>query len=202
MFILTMPIQFKVGDSGSVKINGEHNHVTWLDQDTLRISHRDDRNIERMTESGDTRTFYCGDAVRMTSVTVFEDSDPEDVSLISWFDEVMKDVPSEFRQKAMLSVSAEHDGDDGVTAYIEVAYLRPETDEEKTERLAKEERLVASQREWQLKRAREVFAMLKTKYANEFEALVPIHATKEDLQRQVDLLQLASLKGRLSEDPA
>ena len=202
MFILTMPIQFRIGDTRSVEINGEYNYVTWLDQDTLRIGGQDRRTIERTTESDDTRTFSCGDAVRMTSVTVFEEANPDEVSLISWFDEVMKDIPNEYRGNAKLLFSAEYDDDDGVTSYIDVTYLRPETDEERNERLANELNSAELQREYDLRRARESFAALKAKYANEFEALVPTFTTREDLQRQFELLQLAALKGRLSEDAA
>jgi len=62
MFIVHMPLDFKVGDSADVRINKKPTRLTWCDEHTLVIDDNDARRIVTMQIQGDLRCFICGDA--------------------------------------------------------------------------------------------------------------------------------------------
>jgi hypothetical protein len=59
MFVLSLPIHDKIGDTCDCTINGAPKRVTWHDAHTLVIEPDDVRQIYRTTEDGDLRTFWC-----------------------------------------------------------------------------------------------------------------------------------------------
>jgi hypothetical protein len=62
MFIMHMPLDFKVGERALVKINGESTLLTWRDEHTLVIGDDDVRRIVTTQIDGNLRCFICGDA--------------------------------------------------------------------------------------------------------------------------------------------
>jgi hypothetical protein len=63
MFIMHMPLSFKVGERALVKINGESTLLHWRDEHTLVIGTENDaRRIVTSQIDGDLRCFICGDA--------------------------------------------------------------------------------------------------------------------------------------------
>src|SRR5262245_29029347 len=62
MFIMHMPLSFKVGERALVKINDESTLLHWRDEHTLVIGDNDARRIVRSQIDGDLRCFICGDA--------------------------------------------------------------------------------------------------------------------------------------------
>jgi len=63
MFIMHMPLDFKVGERALVKINGESTLLHWCDEHTLVIGTEDDaRRIVTTQINGNLRCFICGDA--------------------------------------------------------------------------------------------------------------------------------------------
>ena len=62
MFIMHMPLSFKVGDSANVRINKEPTRLTWRDEHTLVIGDNDARRIVTSQIDGDLRCVICGDA--------------------------------------------------------------------------------------------------------------------------------------------
>jgi hypothetical protein len=61
MFMLNMPLNFKVGDTQNSRINGDAARVTWRDQHTLVIEPGDARQIFHTEVDGEMRCFMCGD---------------------------------------------------------------------------------------------------------------------------------------------
>ena len=62
MFIIHMPLDFKVGDSADCRINGEPKRVTYRDANTLVIGKNDARAIITTEVDGALRAFFCGHA--------------------------------------------------------------------------------------------------------------------------------------------
>jgi hypothetical protein len=62
MFVINMPLDYKVGDSRDCRINGEPKRVTWRDQHTLVIEPDDARQIFHTETGGGLRCFMCGNA--------------------------------------------------------------------------------------------------------------------------------------------
>jgi hypothetical protein len=62
MFIMHMPLDFKVGERALVKINDESTLLHWRDEHTLVIGDNDARRIVTMQIDGNLRCFICGDA--------------------------------------------------------------------------------------------------------------------------------------------
>jgi hypothetical protein len=62
MFMLSMPLDFKVGETADCKINNEPKRVTWRDEHTLVIEPDDTRQIFHIATDGELRRFMCGDA--------------------------------------------------------------------------------------------------------------------------------------------
>ena len=62
MFVMHMPLDFKVGERASVKINDEHTSLYWRDEHTLVIGDNDARYIVTTQIDGDLRCFVCSDA--------------------------------------------------------------------------------------------------------------------------------------------
>lgn len=62
MFFLSMPNDFKVGQSAECRINGRPARVTWQNQKTLVIEPDDARSILSVTKDGDLLHFTCGDS--------------------------------------------------------------------------------------------------------------------------------------------
>jgi hypothetical protein len=61
MFMLNMPVDFKVGETRDCRINGKPARVTWRDQHTLVIEPDDARQIFSAETDGKLRCFMCGD---------------------------------------------------------------------------------------------------------------------------------------------
>lgn len=83
----------------------------------------------------------------------------DDKTLIEFIDElteVLDTVPEAHRKEAMIKCSGEY------TTYTHIKYDRPETDEEKGNRLARE----ATKRSENERRDREQLAKLKARYEN------------------------------------
>lgn len=57
---------------------------------------------------------------------------------ITWFTSKLSEVPEEYRHKATLEIKAQTDYDYSAVMYIEIAYYRPETDEEYNRRMTTE----------------------------------------------------------------
>jgi hypothetical protein len=64
MLMLSMPADFKVGETRDCRINGKPTRVTWYDQHTLVIGDDDVRQIFSAETDGRLRCFMCGDARR------------------------------------------------------------------------------------------------------------------------------------------
>ena len=62
MFMITMPLDFTIGETRACKINGEPSKITWRDEETLVIEPGDARKIACAFLDGGLRTFFCGDA--------------------------------------------------------------------------------------------------------------------------------------------
>jgi hypothetical protein len=62
MFMIDMPLDFKVGDTRDCRINRQPKRVTWLDQHTLVIEPGDARQIFHIQTEDELRHFICGDA--------------------------------------------------------------------------------------------------------------------------------------------
>jgi hypothetical protein len=62
MFMMHMPLDFKVGQRALVKINGESTLLRWRDEHTLVIGDNDARCIVTTQIDGNLRCFICGDA--------------------------------------------------------------------------------------------------------------------------------------------
>ena len=62
MFVMHMPLDFKVGDTADVRINSEPARLTWRDEHTLVIGDNDVRRIVTTQIDGNLRCFFCGDA--------------------------------------------------------------------------------------------------------------------------------------------
>jgi thiamine biosynthesis protein ThiC len=62
MFMINMPLDFKVGETRDCKINREPKRITWRNQHTLVIEPDDARQIFHTEVDGDMRCFMCGDA--------------------------------------------------------------------------------------------------------------------------------------------
>jgi hypothetical protein len=62
MFIIHMPLDFKVGDTRDCRINREPARVTWRDQHTLVIEPDDARQIFSAEANDGLHCFMCGDA--------------------------------------------------------------------------------------------------------------------------------------------
>jgi hypothetical protein len=60
MFIISLPISTKIGDTVDVKINGEPARVCWRDDKTLTIEPHDHRAIYSTITDGDLTRFICG----------------------------------------------------------------------------------------------------------------------------------------------
>jgi hypothetical protein len=61
MFIMNMPVTFKIGDSADCTINGEPKLLSWRDAQTLVIEPDDARTIEHQSTDGELITFICSD---------------------------------------------------------------------------------------------------------------------------------------------
>jgi hypothetical protein len=62
MFMINMPLDFKVGETRDCTINREPKRITWRDQHTLVIEPGDARQIFHTEADGELRCFICGDA--------------------------------------------------------------------------------------------------------------------------------------------
>jgi len=62
MFIIHMPVGFKVGDTAACKINREPAQLPWRSPDILVIGATDARRIVKTFIDGELRCFVCGDA--------------------------------------------------------------------------------------------------------------------------------------------
>jgi hypothetical protein len=60
MLFLQTPKEFAVGETQSVKINGEPTDVKWQDRDTLLVGPDDARAILHAQIDGPFRVFMCG----------------------------------------------------------------------------------------------------------------------------------------------
>jgi hypothetical protein len=70
MFILSLPMRDKIGDTCNCLINGEPRRVTWRDAHTMVIEPNDIRQIYRTSEDGELRIFWCSSAgSRCASIT-------------------------------------------------------------------------------------------------------------------------------------
>jgi hypothetical protein len=62
MFLMTMPDTFKIGDTETVRINGQAATLTWRDAGTLVVNGTDARTILRCAPGGPGLIdFMCGD---------------------------------------------------------------------------------------------------------------------------------------------
>jgi hypothetical protein len=62
MFMISMPLDFKIGETRDCRINDEPARVTWRNQHTLVIEPDDVRQILHTETDGKLRCFMCGDA--------------------------------------------------------------------------------------------------------------------------------------------
>ena len=62
MFMINMPVDFKVGETRDCRINREPKRITWRNQHTLVIEPDDARQIFHTEVEGELRCFMCGDA--------------------------------------------------------------------------------------------------------------------------------------------
>ena len=63
MFILTMPVSFKRGDTAPCTVNGKAELVKWdKELDRLSILPTDWHNIMQLSSNGRLQTFFCDDA--------------------------------------------------------------------------------------------------------------------------------------------
>jgi hypothetical protein len=62
MFFISLPKQFKIGDTVDCRINLRPARVTWRDADTLVIEPADPRAIITWSMEGDLIHFTCGDS--------------------------------------------------------------------------------------------------------------------------------------------
>jgi hypothetical protein len=62
MFVINMPVTFKIGDTADVKINGTPKRLTWRDAKTLVIEPDDARTIVDRDSDGEMLCFTCSDA--------------------------------------------------------------------------------------------------------------------------------------------
>ena len=61
MFLLSLPLSVKVGDTVDCTINGQPKQVTWRDTETLVIEPDDARTVIDVHDDGKLRYFTCGD---------------------------------------------------------------------------------------------------------------------------------------------
>jgi hypothetical protein len=61
MFLINMPLDFKIGDTADCKINKKPARVTWRNQHTLVIEPDDARQIFHVETDNLMHTFFCGD---------------------------------------------------------------------------------------------------------------------------------------------
>jgi hypothetical protein len=61
-FVISMPRDFKVGETRDCRINREPAQVTWRDADTLVIEPGDAREVVFIDRGPDLLTFICADA--------------------------------------------------------------------------------------------------------------------------------------------
>jgi hypothetical protein len=64
--MITMPLDFAIGETRVCKINGEPSQITWRGEETLVIEPGDARKIACVFVVGGLRTFICGDAYGST----------------------------------------------------------------------------------------------------------------------------------------
>jgi hypothetical protein len=76
MFVIHMPVNFKVGDTAGCRINGEPSSVTWRDKDTLVIEPDDARTIELQVVENGLRCFICSDADGESGTIILPDFEP------------------------------------------------------------------------------------------------------------------------------
>jgi hypothetical protein len=62
MFVMHMPLSFKIGDTANVNINREPTTLTWRDVSTLVIGSDDARRIVQSGDDDGLRCFVCTDA--------------------------------------------------------------------------------------------------------------------------------------------
>jgi hypothetical protein len=62
LFVLNMPLTFKVGDTADCLINKAPACVTWRDNHTLVIEPEDARQIFHVETDDKMHCFFCGDA--------------------------------------------------------------------------------------------------------------------------------------------
>jgi hypothetical protein len=62
MFMITMPLDFTIGETRYCKINREPKKVTWRDKDTLVIEPGDARRITQTFADRGLQTFICSGA--------------------------------------------------------------------------------------------------------------------------------------------
>lgn len=62
MFIITMPYDFKVGETRDVNINGKPSRVTWKEQRVMVIEPDDERDILAAATDDVGIEFLCNDA--------------------------------------------------------------------------------------------------------------------------------------------
>ena len=72
MFMISMPADFKVGETHDCRINAKAAQVTWRDSNTLVIEPGDARQITFMDRSGGLITFCCGDAEGSSPAVIAE----------------------------------------------------------------------------------------------------------------------------------
>jgi hypothetical protein len=61
-FIITMPADFKIGETRDCRINRQPARLTWRDKDHLVIEPGDVRQIVHIARDGGLICFACGDA--------------------------------------------------------------------------------------------------------------------------------------------
>jgi hypothetical protein len=74
MFIMTMPVTFKVGDTARVLINGKETTLQWADGAHLVIEGADERSILHCSRGlggagVDCWTFFCSDRLQADQPT-------------------------------------------------------------------------------------------------------------------------------------
>lgn len=65
---------------------------------------------------------------------------------LAWFQDKLAQIPDKFKGVARCEISSEGGYEDSHYGYIEIWYYRPETEDEKAERIAKRDAELAAQR--------------------------------------------------------